>query len=66
MTLRIFEKPSKLCGKCKELGKKCYCKCHEFPLFSGFHENSYFLNSSPVEDVTQFDDDGIIKNYDSS
>ena len=63
MTLRILEKPSELCGKCKELGVMCYCKCHEAPLFSGYHEDAYFVTAVNVENVTKFEDDGVIKNY---
>lgn len=63
MTLRIFEKPSKLCGNCAKYGEDCPCKCHTEALFAGYHEECYKLPAGKVEEVTEFVDDGLIKNY---
>lgn len=61
MTLKPLKKPSKLCGNCSKYEDNCPCICHKEALFSGFHENAYSLPVGKVENVTEFEDDGIIK-----
>ena len=58
MTLRILEKPSDLCGSCKEWGHECYCLCHVRPYTESYHELiSHYGDDIKVEKVTKFESD---------
>jgi len=61
----IMPRPSVMCKKCHETyPDECPCKCHERDLVNGDHESIYFIGAPvEVENITSFDDDGVIKNY---
>lgn len=38
LCMKIFPKPSRFCGMCAIKKENCYCECHKYAMFSGYHE----------------------------